>query len=470
MTTTTRSKRSGPATRGTTTKKPATRKIAAKRAPAKRSTAKRSTAKSSSNTRGTSTAARAAAARTATTRSGTTRVDTNTRRAQPAARRAVRPTGTSAKRQVRAFPVTKIGERNGNVLTITVLALTLFGLVMVLSASSVTSLYDNESPYSLFQKQIVWAALGAVAFVVASRIDYRWLKPVAVPFLLVTVLMLIAVLIPGVGKRINGSSRWLGVGPFVIQPGEFAKLAIVLFTADLLSRRSKQMHRSDLTIRPVLLVVGALSILLLMQPKLGTVIVIAAVSILMLFVAGARLPNLMAWTTAGAALATAAAFGSTYRRERLLAFIDPWADPLDSGLQTIQSQVGIASGGVLGVGLGAGRAKWGFLPYAHSDFIFAIVAEEIGLIGAGALIGGFLLLGLLGIRAALKAPDRFGMLLAAGLTSWLLVQGFMNIAMSIGVMPITGEPLPFVSAGGSSLVTTLAAAGLLTNVARRSKA
>ncbi len=365
---------------------------------------------------------------------------------------------------------TKAGERTAGMLTVTFVALTVFGLVMVLSASSVTSLYDNSSPYSLFQRQVLWAVLGAIGFVAANRLDYRWLRPLAVPFLILTVVLLLAVLVPGVGRRINGSSRWLGVGPVAVQPGEFAKLAIVLFTADLLARRAKQMHRSDLTIRPVMLIVAILSGLLLAQPKLGTVVVLAAVALLMLFIAGARMPNLALWTGVGAVAATAAAYFSDYRRERLLAFMDPWADPLDTGLQTIQSQIGVASGGFFGVGLGAGRAKWGFLPYAHSDFIFSIVAEEVGLIGAGALVGGFLLIGILGVRAAMAAPDRFGMLLAAGLTSWLLVQGFMNIGMSIGLMPITGEPLPFVSAGGSGLVTTLVAAGMLTSVARRAKA
>lgn len=391
---------------------------------------------------------------------------------RPASTRNTSPTrSSSARRPVSASRVTTLaGRRNASILTAAFLSLTLFGLVMVLSASQVTSLYDSASPYSLFQRQAMWAAVGGVAFVVASRIDYRWLRPVAVPFLVLTVILLVAVLIPGVGRRINGSSRWLGIGPFVVQPGEFAKLAIVVFTADLLGRRSKQMHRPDLTIKPVMLIVAGLSGLLLLQPKLGTTIVIAAVGVIMLFVAGARLPHLFLWTVSGALAASIAAFGSDYRRARLLSFRDPWADPLGDGLQTIQSWIGIASGGWAGVGLGAGRAKWGFLPYAHSDFIFAIVAEELGLLGAGALVLTFALVGYLGVRAALNAPDRFGMLLAAGLTSWLLVQAFMNIAMSIGMMPITGEPLPFVSAGGSSLVTTLAAAGVLTNIAQRSKA
>ncbi len=411
---------------------------------------------------------------------GTRRPPSTTKRRQTsAARGTTRSPGSrsisgaraTASRRLSASQVTTLaGRRNAGILTAAFLSLTLFGLVMVLSASQVTSLYDSASPYSLFQRQAIWAAVGGVAFVVASRVDYRWLRPLAVPFLVLTVILLVAVLIPGVGRRINGSSRWLGVGPFVVQPGEFAKLAIVLFSADLLGRRSKQMHRPDITIKPVMLIVAGLSGLLLLQPKLGTTIVIAAVGVIMLFVAGARLPHLFAWTVSGAVAASIAAFGSEYRRARLLSFRDPWADPLGDGLQTIQSWIGIASGGWAGVGLGAGRAKWGFLPYAHSDFIFAIVAEELGLLGAGALVLTFALVGYLGVRAALNAPDRFGMLLAVGLTSWLLVQAFMNIAMSIGMMPITGEPLPFVSAGGSSLVTTLAAAGVLTNIAKRSKA
>lgn len=180
--------------------------------------------------------------------------------------------------------------------------------------------------------------------------------------------------------------------------------------------------------------------------------------------------NLLTWLTAAVVGVGFAAYLAPYRRARLLSFLNPWDSPQGIGLQAIQSQVGIASGGLFGVGLGASRAKWGFLPFAHTDFIFAIVAEEVGLVGASALIGGFLLIAWFGFRAAMAAPDRFGSLLAAGITSWLLVQAFLNIGMVLGVLPITGEPLPFVSAGGSSLVTTLAAAGLLTNVSRRARA
>jgi cell division protein FtsW len=387
------------------------------------------------------------------------------RSAQEAASRA-----PSRARVNESRPATINGERISALLGFVVLALSLFGLVMVLSASSVTSVHEfDASPFYQFKRQAMWAVLGAVTYVVASRVDYRRLQQVARPLLAGTIVLLVAVLIPGVGKNINGSSRWLGVGPVVIQPSEIAKLALVVFIADLLAKRAKKMDRPDLTVRPVMTVIIGLSGLMLLQPKLGTPLILAAIALLMLYVAGGKISSLVAWSFAGVTAATFFAYSEPYRRARLLAFMDPWADPLGTGLQTIQSQVGIASGGWLGVGLGASRTKWGFLPYAHSDFIFAVVAEEVGFIGAGALIMAFVLLGYLGIRIALGAQDRFGMLLAAGITGWLLIQAFLNIGMAMGLLPITGEPLPFVSAGGSSLVMTLLAAGILTNVARQAR-
>jgi cell division protein FtsW len=370
----------------------------------------------------------------------------------------------------RSRKVTPSGARLSMMIGLVTIALTLFGLVMVLSASSVTSVHQFEaSPFYQFQRQAAWAAIGGFAYFVARRIDYRMLQRFAPAFLGGAVLLLVAVLIPGVGRNINGSSRWLGVGPLVIQPSEIAKLVMIVFIADVLTRRAKKMDRPELTVRPVVTVVGLLSVLMILQPKLGTPLILAAVAMLMLFLAGARISSLASWAAVGVLGAALMAYAVPYRRARLLAFIDPWADPYGIGLQTIQSQVGIASGGLFGVGLGAGRTKWGFLPYAHSDFIFAIVAEEVGLIGAATLITAFLLLGYLGVRTALNAPDRFGMLLAAGITGWLLIQAFLNIGMAMGLLPITGEPLPFVSAGGSSLVMTLGAVGLLANIARQTR-
>jgi cell division protein FtsW len=315
----------------------------------------------------------------------------------------------------------------------------------------------------------MWAGIGLVIFVLARSFDYRWLQRLSIPITVGAGLLLVATLVPGIGLKINGSRRWLGIGSFAIQPAEFAKLAMVVFVADLLARRSRYMARADLTVRPVLVVLAAYSGLILLQPKLGTTIVLACIAFVMLYVGGARLGHLAGWGLLLVAAGGYFAYSAPYRRRRIFAFLDPFADPLNDGLQIIQSQVGIASGGLLGVGLGAGRTKWGFLPYAESDFIFALVAEEIGLLGGAGLIVAFLLLGYLGGRVAIKAPDRFGMLLAVGITTWLLLQAFLNMGMAMGLLPVTGEPLPFVSAGGSSLVSALGAAGLLTNIAKRSR-
>lgn len=393
------------------------------------------------------------------------------RRPPPVRRQYAAPVVAPIAMPRQAIDPTARGERLAAMLMLLFLALTLFGLVMVLSASSVTSLYSIDgSPFDTFRRQAVWAAIGGVAFVVFARIDYRWVQTITTPLLATSIGLLVAVLIPGMGSNLNGSSRWLDLGPIVIQPAELAKLSLIVFCADLLTRRRKHILEWKLTMGPVLVVVGIFSGLLLLQPKLGTPIVMAAIALLMLFIAGTKLSSLSIAASLGILAATFFTFSADYRYRRITAFLDPWADQYGLGRQIIQSQVGIASGGLLGVGLGASRAKWGFLPYASSDFIFTVVAEEIGLLGAAALIGAFLMIGYLGMRAAIEAPEPFGMLLAAGITCWLLVQAFLNIGMAMGQLPITGEPLPFVSAGGSSLVTTLAAAGLLTNVARRGRA
>jgi cell division protein FtsW len=348
-----------------------------------------------------------------------------------------------------------------------VVGLNLIGLVMVLSASAVDSLYDYGSSWYQFQRQAMWLGIGAVVLLVVMRIDYHaWRR--FIPLALVgSAGLLVAVLVPGLGIEVNGSSRWLGAGAFRIQPSEIAKLVVLLFVADLLARRSDRIAETRLTLRPVLVVFGLFAVLIMLQPNLGTTVILGVIVLVVLFVSGIPLRPLAALGAVGAGLAAVLAFVEPYRYRRLLAFRDPWADPLNTGYQTIQAQVGIANGGLVGVGLGEGRAKWGFLPYPHTDFIFAIVAEELGLIGALGLVGLFLFLGVLGVRTALAAPDRFGMLLASGVTAWILVQALINVGAVVGVLPITGVPLPFVSFGGSSLLVLMAAAGVLLNVARQ---
>ncbi len=429
------------------------RRTTSTRAPAKRSPSSRSTAARSSKSTTKRSTAKSSSKRATTKRStsgGTSRGSRNKKRS--------------------SLKVTDAGERYAAFLTVTFVGLTLFGLVMVLSASSVASLHELEkSPFFQFKRQLMWAGIGAVAFVVFNRIDYRVLQRFAGFLMMLSVALLMLLLVPGLGTNVNGSTRWLGVGSFAIQPSELAKLTLIIFIADLLARRERRMDRPELTVRPVMFVVYLCSALIVLQPKLGTPVILGAVALIMLFIAGAKMNNLLVWATASVGAVVMLAMVTGYQRSRIDGWLDPWSNAQGIGFQAVQSQVGIASGGYFGLGLGASRAKWGFLPFAHTDFIFAIVAEEVGLIGASALIAAFVLIAWFGVRVALSAPDRFGMLLAAGITSWLVFQAFLNIGMVLGVLPITGEALPFVSAGGSSLVTTLAAAGLLTSVARRAK-
>jgi cell division protein FtsW len=348
-----------------------------------------------------------------------------------------------------------------------VLVINLVGLVMVLSASSVTALYEYGSSWYLFKRQLLWMALGIVAMLVVMRFDYHRWRPRTNVIVIGTGLLMVLVMVPGLGVSVNGSSRWLGYGFFRIQPSEFAKLGVLLFVADLLARRADKVHDWRLTLKPVLVVFGAFALLLMAQPNLGTTIILGAIVFVMLFVGGVAIKPLIGTFAVGAVLATMAATLESYRWRRLKGFIDPWKDAANTGYQTIQSQVAIAHGGVTGSGLGQSRAKYGFLPFAHTDFIFAIVSDELGMIGALLVVALFIALGVAGIRTALHAPDRYGMLLASGITAWILIQAFVNIGAVVGVLPITGVPLPFVSFGGSSLVVTMAAVGLLLSVARQ---
>jgi cell division protein FtsW len=350
-----------------------------------------------------------------------------------------------------------------------VVLLCLIGLVMVMSASSVVGLYQFGSSWYFVKRQAIWLAAGLAVLVVTMRIDYRAWRRLATPLMVGSIVALVLVLVPGIGISVYGSTRWLGAGPIQIQPGEFAKFGLVLFVADLLSRRAHKLDDVHATLKPVLIMSGTVFLLLLLQPNLGTTLVTGAIVASMLFVSGVPLLPLGMVAGIGASLAGILAVAAPYRRARVVSFLDPWADPRGEGYQTIQALVGIAQGGVAGLGLGESRSKWGFLPFAHTDFVFAIIAEEAGLLGAAGVAALFIVLCWLGVAAALRAPDRFGMLVAAGITTWLAAQAFVNIGAVIGILPITGVPLPFVSFGGSSMLSTMAATGILLNVARQAR-
>ena len=350
-----------------------------------------------------------------------------------------------------------------------VVALNVVGLVMVLSASSVQSLRETGSTWSTFLRQLTWLGLGTLALGLTVTLDYRRWRRLAPVLLLISLAALAAVLVPGVGSRVNGARSWIAVGPLTFQPSELAKLALLLFTADLLARRSHRMADARVTMRPILVVSAVVVVLMMLQPDLGSTIVLGSVVLAVLFVSGVPLLPLTVVTAVGAAASLTLALSRPYRRARLLSFLHPSEDLANTGYQGNQSLMGVASGRLSGVGLGESRAKYGFLPNAHTDFIFAIVSEELGLFGAVAVIVLFLGFAYLGVRAALAAPDRFGTLVAAGITAWVLTQAFVNIGGVVGVLPITGLTLPFVSFGGTSLLVSMAATGILLNIARQGR-
>lgn len=349
-------------------------------------------------------------------------------------------------------------------------SLVLLGLIMILSASSVSSFATYGSSFLYFNKQLLWAGIGLAGFIFFSRFDYRKLKNRGYVLMPVVGVLLLAVLIPGVGIVAGGSARWLGAGPLAFQPSELAKLALVLFLADVFSRKEERtLQELSHTLLPFAPVVGILALLVMMQPDMGTTLLLGAIGLGMLFVAGAPLRFILPIGMLGLGAAAAAALSADYRRERVLAFMDPWADPLNTGYHTIQSLIALGSGGWLGVGLGASRQKWSYIPNAHTDFIYSILGEEMGLLGTLTVLGLFAFIVYLGIRTARQSRDRFGMFVATGITIWIGVQAMVNIGAVTATMPITGVPLPLVSFGGSSLVVSLVAMGILTNIAKQGR-
>jgi cell division protein FtsW len=352
-------------------------------------------------------------------------------------------------------------------LVATIGVLNVIGIAMVLSASSVSSLTDYGSAWYFFERQLAWTLVGVVAFAITARVDYHAWRRWVVPLLVLSVGLLVLVLVPGIGITVGGSRRWLGAGALRFQPTEVAKLALLVFAADLLTRREDALGDWRRTLQPVGLVFVTIAALVVVEPDLDSTVVLALIVGAVLVAGGVRLKHLAVIGTFGAALGTLVAIAEPYRRARIFILFNPASDPSNTGYQITQSLIALGSGGWTGVGLGQGRAKWLFLPNAHTDFIFAIIGEELGLLGCLLVVALFAAFAVLGIRASLRAPDRFGMLLAAGVTAWVVGQAAINIGGVIGLLPVAGIPLPFVSFGGSALVFTMAAAGILANVARR---
>ncbi len=355
------------------------------------------------------------------------------------------------------------------VLLIAVGSLVLLGVVMALSATAVPSLARNDSVWTMFTSQGLWLAAGTAALLVLGRVDYRLWRQLAFTGLCLALLLLVLTTFSRWGISYNGARRWLALGPVSFQPSEVAKLPFILFVASLLSRPSRPIEDPRATVHPVLMLTAAVVMLQMRQPHLGASLLTVGVAMTMLFFAGASLRRLAAAVAVAVACAALVIRMTPWRMDRLGAFLDPWSDPMDSGYQMLRSLHALAAGGIRGVGLGEARSKWGFLPDAHTDFIFAVIGEELGMLGTLFVVLAFGVIAVAGLCAALRAPDRFGMLLALGITAWIVLQAGLNIGAVLGMFPVVGITLPLLSIGGSSAVSTLAAAGVLLNIARQAR-
>lgn len=351
---------------------------------------------------------------------------------------------------------------------LTVLALLLMCGLLTLFSATYYKAVDHGDALLEVKRQLIGVGLGAVLMLVTSRIPYAfWRDPrVVVTGLAASGVLLVLVIIPGIGVSLNGSRRWLNIAGMSFQPSEVAKIASVLYLASTLSYRTKQVENLFRGIVPLFVVPGLLFLLILEQPNLSTAGSIVIVAVLMMLLAGAKWSHLGLMGVVGLCVGAVYAWIEPYRRERLLSFRDPFAQMSDEGYQLAQSLIAIGSGGLFGRGLGQGRQKFSFLPYPESDFIFAIVGEDFGLFGCLVVILLFLAFAFAGMRIAVSCPDRYGCLLAAGLTAMIVVQAALNIAVVIGVMPTTGLPLPFFSAGGTSVSLLMASTGIILSVSR----
>jgi len=350
-----------------------------------------------------------------------------------------------------------------------IMALLGIGFVMVYSSSAVRGYIQYDDPYHYLKMEILWVTMGLVAMFISMVVDLRWVRKFAKPALIVAIVLLIAVKIPGIGRRVNGADRWIGLGPLSIQPSEVIKLSMVLMMSHLLALNPHKIESFRKGVLPILGLMGVIAGLIMLQPDLGTTLVIAATTFFMLIAAGAKVGHILALGGTGLGLVVAAIAAAPYRMRRIFAFLDPWADPLGNGYQTIQSLLALGPGGLFGLGLGQSRQKFLYLPENHTDFIFAMVGEELGFVGASLVVLTFFLFAWRGFRVAMRAPDAYMGFLAVGLTAMVSIQVMINMGVVSGVLPVTGITLPFISYGGTSLVFTMVGVGVLLNISREAR-
>ena len=355
-------------------------------------------------------------------------------------------------------------QLESHLLVLVTLGLVAFGLVMVYSATSAPAALERGDPMSYLKKQGIYALIGVGLMMAASRFDYRRLRLFAPALVLAALAGCLAVLV--IGSRINGARRWIELGPATFQPSELAKLALAVWAAAYLCKRPAPRTLRELW-RPIGLLLAVFCLLILAEPDLGTAISLVVVLLAVLVISGTPGSTLAAGTSIAVALGLVAIWFEPYRRARIFSFLDPWQDPQGAGFQTVQALISIGSGGFLGAGLGHGVAKINYLPEAHTDMIFAVIGEELGLLGVTAVIAAYATFAYAGLRVALACTDPFGKRLAAGLVGLVCGQAVINLAAVLGLAPLTGIPLPFISYGGSSLVVALLGVGILLNIAGR---
>jgi cell division protein FtsW len=344
-----------------------------------------------------------------------------------------------------------------------VIALTAIGLIMIFSSSPTMALKLGDSYYFL-KRHIMYLLFGFAALYFALRLDLQFLKKWSGVILLLSILLMFLVYVPGLGQRISGAARWIDLIIFTFQPSELLKFTVILFLANMLSNLGDRIKDFFSGLVPPLLVLGLVSAIIIAQPDLGTAITIAGTGFIMLFVAGANILHLVLLGGIGIAGVIGLSVSSAYRLRRMMAFIDPWKDPQGVGFHIVQSLLAIGSGGLFGLGLGASRQKFFYLPQQFTDFIFAILCEELGFIGGAAVVILFVLFAGRGLKLAFSVEDKFASLLATGLVSWITLQALINLLVVVGLLPTTGIPLPFISYGGTAIIITLFSVGILLNI------
>jgi cell division protein FtsW len=348
-----------------------------------------------------------------------------------------------------------------------VFILSIIGIVMVSSSSiAVGERYFND-PYWFIRRQIVWWIISFIVFIILSKINYRFYSKISIFFILISIGLLALVLIPGLSSVIGGSRRWLNLFFFNIQPSEIAKIALIVFVCDSLNKKYKENSVLKNIIWPSFVVLLVITLLIFLEPDFGTVVIIWIVIFLIFFIGNVRYPHMISLGLAGIAVLVAYMFMEEYRRERIFAFFNKTAETGGVNFQVNQSLIALGSGNIIGLGLGNSIQKYSYLPEAHTDFIFAIIGEEFGMVGTLMVIILFLLLAFIGIRICLKTEDYFGRTLAGAITGLIIAQSVINIAVVIGLVPVTGLTLPFISSGGSSLLVNMACAGILLNISRQ---